>query len=125
MTQVRVIKASEKEVDVASGAMTRMAGVSASLVGARGIHLAIATLPAGSRSSAHWHTNCESAIYITRGRGRFLVGEKLEESLEFEAGDFIYVPAEALHQPVNDGPEPVEMVVARNSPVEMVREYPG
>ncbi len=118
MAQVRVVKADEKEVDVASGAMTRMAGVSASLVGAQGIHLAVATLPAGSRSSAHWHTNCESAIYITRGRGRFLVGERLEESLDFEAGDFIYVPAEALHQPVNDGPEPVEMVV-------VVREYQG
>ena len=125
MTQVRVIKAGEKEVDEASGAMTRMAGVSASLVGAQGIHLSIATLPAGSRSSAHWHTNCESAIYITRGRGRFLVGDDLQDSLEFEAGDFIYVPVEALHQPVNDGPEPVEMVVARNSPVEVVREYQG
>ena len=125
MTQVRVIKAGEKEVDVASGAMTRMAGVSASLVGAQGIHLSIATLPAGSRSTAHWHTNCESAIYITRGRGRFLVGDDLQDSLEFEAGDFIYVPVEALHQPVNDGPEPVEMVVARNRPVEVVREYQG
>jgi uncharacterized RmlC-like cupin family protein len=125
VTQVRVIKAGEKEVDVASGTMTRMAGVSASLVGAQGIHLSIATLPAGSRSSAHWHINCESAIYITRGRGRFLVGDELQDSLEFEAGDFIYVPAEALHQPVNDGPEPVEMVVARNSPVEVVREYQG
>ena len=123
MAEVRVVRPHEREVDLASGAMTRLAGVSESLVGAIGIHLAVATIPAGHSSSPHWHTNCESAIYITKGRGRFLVGERLERSLEFGPGDFIYVPPDALHQPVNEGAEVVEMVVARNAPVEIVREY--
>jgi len=34
----------------------------------------------------------------------------------------IYVPAEAVHQPVNDGLEPMELIVARNAPVEIVVE---
>jgi len=123
MAEIRIIKANQLETEVASGSMTRLAGVSANLVGAQGIHLAIATIPPEGSSSAHCHTNCESAIYITRGRGRFLVGENLETALEFEAGDFIYVPQDALHLPINDGPETVEMVVARNSPVEIVQEY--
>ena len=77
MAEIRIIKAHQREVEVASGSMTRLAGVSATLVGAQGIHLAIATIPPECSSSAHWHTNCESAIYITRGHGRFLVGEDL------------------------------------------------
>ena len=110
MAQVRIINARQREVEVSSGAMTRLAGVSASPVGVRGIHLTAATIPPRRRSGAHWHTNCESAIYVTRNHGRFLVGEDLQTSLEFEAGDFIYAPPDALHQPVNDGAEPVEIV---------------
>ncbi len=123
MAEVRIVRAHQREIEVASGAMTRLAGVSEALVGAWGIHLALATLPPGCSSTPHRHTNCESAIYITRGRGRFLVGEQLETSLEFGPGDFIYVPPDAPHQPINDGSEPVEMVVARNTPIEIVEEY--
>ena len=125
MAEIRIIKPHQREAEAASGAMSRLAGVSASLVGAQGIYMAIATIPPGCRSGAHWHTNCESAIYILRGHGRFLVGEDLGTALEFGPGDFLYVPPEALHQPVNDGTDAVEMVVARNTPVELVREYPG
>lgn len=125
MTQVRIIKAPDREVEVSSGDMTRFAGVSEGLVGAKGIHLALAAIPAGRHSSPHWHTNCESAIYIIKGRGRFLAGENLQTELEFESGAFIYVPQDALHQLVNDGTGPVEMVVARNTPVEVVQEYIG
>lgn len=124
MSEIRVVKPEEREVEISSGAMTRLAGVSAALGGAEGIHLAIATIPAGCSSSPH-HINCESAIYVTKGQGRFLVGDGLSTALAFQAGDFIYVPQWSLHQPVNDGDEPVEMIVARNTPVEIVEEYTG
>ena len=76
----------------------------------------------GCSSSPHYHVNCESAIYVSKGRGRFLVGDGLRTSLPIQPGDFIYVPAEAVHQPVNDGTEPLELIVARNTPVEIVVE---
>jgi uncharacterized RmlC-like cupin family protein len=123
LADIQVVKPHQREVEVASGAMTRLAGVSRGLTGAEGIHLAVAVVPPGCSSTPHRNTNCESAIYITRGRGRFLVGDRLEKALEFQAGDFIYVPPGAVHQPVNDGDEPVEMVVARNAPVELVEDY--
>jgi uncharacterized RmlC-like cupin family protein len=111
-------------VELSSGAMTRLAGVSQGLVGSTGIHLAIATIPPGCASSAHYHVNCESAIYVLRGKGRFLVGKQLEISLPIGSGDFIYVPPGAVHQPVNDSAtEPLELIVARNTPVEIVTEY--
>jgi uncharacterized RmlC-like cupin family protein len=123
--EVRVTKSGQLEVEVSSGSMTRMAGVSKSLTGSEGIHLAIATVPPGRCSSAHYHTNCESAIYVVSGRGLFLSGSNLEKKLDIGPGDFIYVPPEANHQPVNTSKtEPLVLIVARNAPVELVVELP-
>ena len=122
MAECRLIKSDQLEVEISSGSMTRLAGVSQGLTGSTGIHLAIATIPAGCSSTPHYHVNCESAIYVSKGRGRFLVGESLETSLPIGPGDFLYIPAEAVHQPVNDGDQPMELIVARNTPAEIVVE---
>ena len=124
MAEVRIIHPDQRETEIASGAMTRVAGVSESLTGATGIHLAIATIPPGHSSSAHVHLNCESALYIIRGHGKFMVGERLDEAIAFGPGDYLFVPPGAPHQPVNDGDETIEMVVARNTPEEIVEPYP-
>ena len=122
--QCKVIHADEYEVEISSGNMTRLAGVSKALVGTEGIHLAVATIPPACASSPHYHVNCESAIYVVKGTGRFLTGKKLENELPIGPGDFIYVPPDAVHQPVNDSlSEPMELIVARNTPVEIVVEY--
>ena len=119
-----VIHSDNLEVEVASGSMTRLAGVSKALAGTEGIHLAIATIPPGCASSPHYHVNCESAIYVMSGKGRFLTGKHLENTLEIESGDFIYVPPDSVHQPVNDSlSEAMELIVARNAPVEIVVEF--
>ena len=124
MTECRVIHPDEREVEIQSGAMTRLAGVSEGLVGSTGIHLAVATIPPGCASTPHYHVNCESAIYVVKGSGRFLTGGKLERSQAIGPGDFIYVPPDAVHQPINDSPsETMELIVARNAPVEIVVEY--
>ena len=109
------------EVDVASGSMTRLAGVSEALSGSTGIHLSIATVPPGRCSTAHYHVNCESAIYVVSGEGLFLHGEELEIEDEIAPGDFIYVPPDSNHQPVNTSDdEDLVLIVARNAPVEIV-----
>ncbi len=124
MAECRVIHPDGLEEEICSGAMTRLAGVSQGLVGSEGIHLAIATIPPGCASSPHYHVNCESAIYVVRGQGRFIIGQNLENPIPIGPGDFIYVPADAVHQPVNDSQtEPLELIVARNTPVEIVVEY--
>ena len=110
-------------MEISSGSMTRLAGVSESLVGTGEIHMAVATIPPGCASSPHYHVNCESAIYVVKGRGRFLTGESLDKALNIGPGDFIYVPPDAVHQPVNDSQsEPLELIVARNTAVEIVVE---
>ena len=122
--ECKVIKSDELEVEISSGSMTRLAGVSQGLVGAEGIHLAVANIPPGCASSPHHHVNCESAIYVSKGSGRFLTGPQLETTLNIEEGDFIYVPQGSVHQPINDSlSNPLELIVARNTPVEIVEEY--
>ena len=122
--ECKVIKSDGLEVEISSGSMTRLAGVSQGLVGAEGIHLAVANIPPGCASSPHHHVNCESAIYVSKGSGRFLTGPKLETTLDIQVGDFIYVPQGSVHQPINDSlSDPLELIVARNTPVEIVEEY--
>ena len=120
----KVIRKDELEVEVSSGQMTRLAGVSKLLAGTEGIHMAVATIPPACGSSPHYHVNCESAIYVTKGTERFLTGKNLEETLEIGPGDFIYVSSNAVHQPINDSlTEDLELIVARNTPVEIVVEH--
>ena len=120
----QIVKSDSLEVEISSGSMTRLAGVSKGLVGAEGIHLAVANIPPGCGSSPHHHVNCESAIYVSKGKGRFLTGPKLENTLDIEAGDFLYVPQNSVHQPINDSlTEDMELIVARNTPIEIVEEY--
>jgi len=123
--RVRVVREHERHTEVASGAMTRQAGISATTVGAQGIYLCLSVVPPGQQSSPHLHTNCESGIYVLRGRGIFRAGEGLREEWRIGPGDFIHVPAGAPHQPVNDGDEPLELIVARNAQEEIVEDYPA
>ena len=121
-----VVRSDELEVEAGSGAMTRLAGVSESLAGSTGIHLAIATIPPGRCSTVHYHTNCESAIYVSSGEGLFLSGEHLEKEDKIGAGDFIFVPPNSNHQPVNTSrDQDLGLIVARNTPVELVVELDG
>ena len=120
MSEIKVVHPGGLEIEIQSGAMTRLAGVSEALTGSTGIHLAVATIPPHCASSPHYHVNCESAIYVIKGQGRFVIGDNLETELPIGPGDFIYVPAEAVHQPVNDSPDDMEIIVARNTPVEIV-----
>jgi uncharacterized RmlC-like cupin family protein len=114
------------EVEINSGPMTRFAGVSELLTGSTGIHMAIATIPPGRCSTAHYHVNCESAIYIVSGSGTFLSGTDLEKKEPINAGDFIFVPPDANHQPVNTSDtKDLVLIVARNAPVEIVVELDG
>ena len=87
-----IIKPRERYTEISSGDMTRVAGVSKETTNSNNIHLAIATIPPGKSSSAHYHINCESAIYVLSGEGIFVAGEKLDKHNIINEGDFIYDP---------------------------------
>jgi|TARA_B100001750_G_scaffold248591_1_gene281991 uncharacterized RmlC-like cupin family protein len=124
MKKIIITKKNELEEEINSGAMIRLAGVSKNLSNATNIHMAIATIPKDRCSTTHFHTNCESAIYVLSGKGLFLHGNNLEIEEEISQGDFIFVPEGALHQPINTGSKVLELIVARNTPIEIVEEMP-
>jgi uncharacterized RmlC-like cupin family protein len=95
------------------------AEISQATVGASNLYMGRYRVPAGSRSRPHYHDGCESALYMLIGGIRILWGDHLEQSLELEAGDMLYVPPRVTHivENVSDS-EPADYVVARDSPQE-------
>ena len=122
MKKITITKRNKVEEEINSGSMSRWAGVSENLSGAKNIHLAIASIPKDRCSTTHFHTNCESAIYVLSGEGIFLHGDNMDIESEISEGDFIYVPDGALHQPINTGNGELKLIVARNTPLEIVKE---
>jgi uncharacterized RmlC-like cupin family protein len=114
--QLRVVRPSERDRGTSQTAgMEREAAVAASTVGASKLWTGYVTMAPGFRSAAHHHGACESSIYVISGRARMRWGAKLEHEAEARPGDFIYVPAEVVHQEINaDASEPVEMIVSRD-----------
>ena len=94
-------------------------GVSAQSAGARGINLQIAAIPPGAWSKAHKHAGHKTAIYVLSGEAGMWYGEKLEDHLVAQAGDFVYVPADIPHLAYNlSDVDYCVAVVARTDPNE-------
>ena len=103
-------------------------GISGKTAGAKGLSLLRVVIPPGGSAKAHVHKGFESAIYLIQGRVETRYGEGLKKSVVNEAGDFIFVPPDVPHQPINlSDTEPAIAIVARNDPEEQehVILYPG
>jgi uncharacterized RmlC-like cupin family protein len=95
------------------------AEISQATAGALNIYMGVFQVPARSRSRAHYHANCESAVYMLSGSLRVKWGDRLEQEIMLEPRDLVYVPPRETHvlENVSDA-EPAEYVVARDSPLE-------
>jgi len=115
--QVRIIRPDQRDATTAqTPGMSRVAGVSANTCGSSSIWMGEVQTEPGFRSGAHHHGDVESAIYVLRGAYRFRWGARLEHSAEGGAGDFIFVPAQVLHQEINTSEtDPLILVLARGS----------
>jgi uncharacterized RmlC-like cupin family protein len=123
--ELRVISPAERMPDVASGAMRREAAISDTQVGAQGIWLGYVELGPGLVSAAHHHGEAESAIYVISGKARFYTGDRLENAVAAQAGDFVWVPPNVIHIEQNvSQSEPVRMVVARSTQANLTFNLP-
>jgi uncharacterized RmlC-like cupin family protein len=94
-------------------------GISAATTGARHLSMNIVIIPPGGAAQPHVHQGYETAIYVMSGRVETHYGPGLRNSVINEAGDFIFIPADVPHQPVNlSTTEPAHAVVARSDPNE-------
>jgi uncharacterized RmlC-like cupin family protein len=95
------------------------AEISQTTAGAHNIYMGVFRVPAGAQSRPHYHERCESAVYMLGGHLRVRWGDHLENELELEPGDLVYVPPRETHVLENQSDsEAAEYVVARDSPTE-------
>ena len=94
-------------------------GISEATAGATGISMNLVIIPPGGAAQPHLHRGYETAIYLLKGRVETRYGPGLRESVINEEGDFIFIPANVPHQPINlSKSEPAYGIVARNDPNE-------
>lgn len=100
-------------------------GISGQTVGARGLSMHIVVIPPGARAAPHRHIGYETGIYVLEGRVCTRWGEKLENEVVSEAGDFLFVPPGVPHEAINlSDTAPARAVVARNDPAEQDKVEP-
>jgi len=94
-------------------------GISAATAGSQHLCMHLVIIPPGGRAVAHYHNGFETTIYIIQGKAETRYGKNLEHSTINEAGDFLFIPPNLPHQPINvSDTEQVIAVVARNDPNE-------
>jgi uncharacterized RmlC-like cupin family protein len=102
--------------------MERSVAISTERVGSVGLYSSVVTTAPGARTRIHHHGPCETSIWIASGRARYTFGPTgLEESMEAEAGDFVYIAAGEVHVEENaSDSEPLVVVISRNCPDSVV-----
>jgi uncharacterized RmlC-like cupin family protein len=96
--------------------MERSIAISAERVGSGGLYSSVVTTAPRARTRVHHHGECETSIWIASGRARYTFGPSgIEESMEAEAGDFVYIAAGEVHVEENASEtEPLVVVITRN-----------
>lgn len=106
-------------------------GISRGTAGATGVSMHMVVIPPGAAAKPHLHHGYETAIYLLEGRVETRYGPGLAQSVFNQAGDFIFIPADVPHQPINlSTTDPARAIVARNDPneqesVELYEARPG
>lgn len=100
-------------------------GISGQTVGALGLSMHVVVIPPGARADPHRHIGYETGIFVLEGRVLTRWGERLENEVVSEPGDFLFVPPGIAHEAVNlSATEPARAVIARNDPAEQDKVEP-
>ena len=103
-------------------------GLSGKNVGSKHLSMNVAFVPPGAVAYAHIHVDFEVMLYILEGRVRHEYGPDLRNSVDHEAGDFIFIEPGIPHEVLNlSDTHPVIAVVARSSAAEWddIVDYPS
>jgi uncharacterized RmlC-like cupin family protein len=91
-----------------SGGAIRISGVSIQHTPATKLWFGKVTNEPGYRSVTHHHGEAETGGYVLSGRARIYFGEKFEDYVDMEEGDWVFVPPFMPH---------VECNLDRNNPL--------
>lgn len=100
-------------------ALPYFVGISGVTAGSTGISMNLVVIPPGAAAEPHAHRGFETAVYLVKGGVTVRYGFDLEHEVSLRAGEFLFLPADLPHQPVNvSESEPAWALVARNDPNE-------
>lgn len=122
----RVVAIRPRELGDPKRGLCYFEGVSATTAGSRTLAMQRMVIPPGARPAPHSHDGYETAIYVLKGRVQTYYGPELEASVISEAGDYLFLPPDVPHQPVNlSDVEEAIAIIARTYPheVEPVTPY--
>ena len=117
--ETKVITIRPTATHLTKQALPNFEGISGATAGSQHLCMHLVIIPPGGKATPHYHNGYETALYIVQGRAETRYGPNLEFSTINQAGDFLFIPPNVLHQPVNlSETEQVIAVVARNDPNE-------
>jgi uncharacterized RmlC-like cupin family protein len=120
-----IVVVSSPEEITSKQRLTQFVGISGATAGATGLSMNIVVIPPGAAAEPHTHAGYESAVYLLEGRVETRYGPGLKQSVINEAGDFLFIPPNVPHQPVNlSKTAPARAIVARNDPNEQEHVIP-
>ena len=94
-------------------------GISNDTVGSKGISMNLVVIPPGGFAEPHYHKSFETAIYMLEGEVETRYGKGLKKSMVNRKGDFLFIPPDLPHQPINlSATQPAMAIVSRNDPNE-------
>jgi uncharacterized RmlC-like cupin family protein len=116
MSDVRVVRAEELDEQTAQTAgMLRRTAIDRQSVGSEKLWVGVVTVEPATSTGAHHHGDCDSVVCITSGRITIRWGDRLKKRAEAGPGDFIYIPAQLVHQEINESESvPVASIVVRS-----------
>ena len=118
--KIRVVRAGELRPGQPTAGMVREEAF-----GTGSIWAGLVRTEPGMRSGWHHHGTHETAIYVLSGRLRMESGPGGSETVEAGPGDFIHVPAEAVHRESNPTEEQAVAVIVRSGTGEVVVNVDG
>ena len=94
--------------------LAQFVGISRTSAGSERLCMYRVVIPPGGRAEPHSHAGHETAIFVLKGRVETRWGENLARSTVNVAGDFLYIPPDVPHMPINlSDTEWAEAIVAR------------
>ena len=118
---IRLVTPADRQTVEYPDGVWRSAAVSRETTGNETLFVAVSGAPSGAPPTPpHHHGDCETALYMLRGRMRFRFGEGLREHVEAGPGDVLYLEPNTVHVEQSLTPdEPVEVLIIRTKPPEV------
>jgi uncharacterized RmlC-like cupin family protein len=123
---IRVVKAGERSTDTPqTPGLLREVAFDGRNPDAKVLSGFVSMVRPGAATAAHHHGDQETILYVLTGRARFRWGPTLENVTEAGVGDFVFIPAEIVHQEINaSAEEETSWVVVRSNPDPIVVNLP-